>query len=296
MPPFIANGIHERVGTETKYRFLVMNRFGDDLQKKLNESNNTFDIKTAYTIACKVIDILQYIHHFGYIHADIKASNLLLGRNRAPTPKGKGINELQGIQSEVWLVDFGLVEKYQNNEGKHKECEEDQRRANNGTVEFTSRDAHIGALSRRSDLEILAFNLLSWLSGGRLPWMSNLKDHTYVCECKRYYMERLHELFNYAFKKSTNGSGEPSPPPKNVVFNAPKTGPVLDKTKLSKVINFQTCESVSKMLINLSVLRHMQDVPPGIKEFFQYIVNLEFQEAPDYQMLKDILMTALKQV
>lgn len=270
MPRYIASGIHERL--PCKYRFLVMQRFGEDLQKKLAENNNTFALKTAYTIASKVIDILEYIHSFGYIHADIKASNLLLGRSRAPTPKGKGILESQGFHSEVWLVDFGLAEKYQNGEGKHREYEEDQRRANNGTVEFTSRDAHIGALSRRSDLEILAFNVLSWLSGGRLPWMSNLKDHKYVQECKKYYMERLHELFNYAFKKPGTG-GEPSPPPKTVEeFKMPRSSGTskFDKNKLS-----------------------VKSVPAGLQEFFQYVINLDFKQKPDYALLKEILSKSM---
>lgn len=123
MPRFIASGIHEC--RDAKYRFLVMQRFGDDLQKKLSEIHK-FDLKTSYTIAYKIIDILEYIHSFGYIHADIKASNLLLGRSYAPTPNGKGLNERQGVHKEVWLVDFGLVEKYQNNDGKFESLKLEQ--------------------------------------------------------------------------------------------------------------------------------------------------------------------------
>ena len=282
MPRYIASGIHDKPSITTKtagakgkdhssghmkYRFLVIQRFGDDLQKKLEEVNHTFDLKTAYTIAKKVIDILEYIHSFGYIHADIKASNLLLGRSYAPTPRGKGIAEQNGIHSEVWLVDFGLVEKYRTGEGEHKTCEEDQRRANNGTVEFTSRDSHVGALSRRSDLEILAFNMLSWLSGGRLPWMQNLKDHRFVHACKKYYMDRLHELFNYSFSQTKQ-----SPPTidyQEVVRSVPPPASAFEKTKLKA------------------------KVPPGILEYFQYIVKLDFTQDPDYDLLKAMLSSAI---
>lgn len=286
MPRYIASGIHERpaaapaakakgknaaaaAAQTAKYRFLVMQRFGDDLQKKLEQVNHTFDLKTTFTISKKVIDILQYIHSFGYIHADIKASNLLLGRSYAPTPKGKGLAEQNGVHSEVWLVDFGLVEKFRNSEGQHRSCEEDQRRANNGTVEFTSRDSHIGALCRRSDLEILGFNMLSWLSGGRLPWMSNLKDHRFVHSCKKYYMDRLHDLFNFAFGKDVSAV-----PDSIIVLDTPLTGKktVFDKSKLTA------------------------KVPAGIVEYFQYIVNLEFAEEPDYGLLKDMLSQAITKV
>ena len=290
MPRYVASGIHERKaihrvkgkpGSDTvKYRFLVMQRFGDDLQKKL-QLVNSFDLKTTYTISKKVIDILEYIHSFGYIHADIKASNLLLGRSCAPTPKGKGLAETHGIHSEVWLVDFGLVEKFRNSEGQHRGEEEDQRRANNGTVEFTSRDAHIGALCRRSDLEILGFNMLSWLSGGRLPWMFNLKDHKYVHACKKFYMDNLHELFNYAF-----GSGDQvKPPPDPVaVHERLRTKEGLeedeDKHKKKNKVVFDR----KKLLVN---------VPAGLIEYFQYIRKLDFTQDPDYNLLKEILGRAI---
>lgn len=288
MPRYIASGIHEKKsagkpvkgkgsaaasgsGSLTKYRFLVMQRFGDDLQKMLLQVNQTFDLKTTYTICRKVIDILEYIHSFGYIHADIKASNLLLGRSYAPTPKGKGLAEQNGIHSEVWLVDFGLVEKFRNSEGQHRSCEEDQRRANNGTVEFTSRDSHIGALCRRSDLEILGFNILSWMSGGRLPWMSNLKDHKFVYSCKKYFMDRLHDLFNYAFDKDA----------------------VLDPN-----IDFDaaTSTSSSKKAVAFDKNKVTVKIPAGIAEYFQYIVKLDFMQDPDYDLLKAILSQAICKV
>jgi vaccinia related kinase len=43
----------------------------------------------------------------------------------------------------VWLVDFGLACRY-TVDGVHKEYKPDLRKAHNGTIEFTSRDAHIG--------------------------------------------------------------------------------------------------------------------------------------------------------
>lgn len=56
----------------------------------------------------------------------------------------------------VFVIDYGLATKFVNiNEDKivHKPFCCDERRAHDGTLEFTSRDAHFGAHSRRSDLE-----------------------------------------------------------------------------------------------------------------------------------------------
>ncbi len=55
----------------------------------------------------------------------------------------------------------------------HKALEPDERRAHDGTLEYTSRDAHIGAHSRRGDLETLAYNMVHWASG-TLPWTKDM--------------------------------------------------------------------------------------------------------------------------
>ena len=47
------------------------------------------------------------------------------------------------FQSQMYLVDYGLANLYMS-DGKHRPYEEDRRRAHNGTIEFTSIDAHRG--------------------------------------------------------------------------------------------------------------------------------------------------------
>ena len=59
----------------------------------------------------------------------------------------KGSNLLTGFGAgrghEVYLVDYGLAYRY-NPDGKHKDYKEDPRKAHDGTIEFTSIDAHKG--------------------------------------------------------------------------------------------------------------------------------------------------------
>lgn len=74
---------------------------------------------------------MEYIHAHGYSHSDIKDSNLLLGLGS----KQNG---------QIYLLDYGLASKYVDRIGQHKEYRQDARKAHDGTMEYTSRDAHIG--------------------------------------------------------------------------------------------------------------------------------------------------------
>ncbi|XP_034944433.1 serine/threonine-protein kinase VRK1 [Chelonus insularis] len=162
VPKFISNGSHERLGV--KYRFLVMERFGKDLWKLFLENGRQFPEVTVYRVAIQIIDALEYIHSKSYTHGDIKGANLLLDKNNS---------------KNVFLVDYGLAAKV----SQTKEYKPDPKRAHNGTIEYTSRDAHIGIPTKRGDVEILGYNLVQWLSG-ELPWEKELKDPKSVHNAK----------------------------------------------------------------------------------------------------------------
>ncbi|XP_048841243.1 serine/threonine-protein kinase VRK1-like [Brienomyrus brachyistius] len=164
VPRYWGSGLHKK-GTKS-YRFMVMDRFGLDLQKIFEERGKKFPRKLVLQLGLRLIDILEYIHEHEYVHADIKASNLLVAHKNP---------------NQVYLVDYGLAYRY-SPEGVPKEYKADPKRCHDGTIEFTSIDAHNGASpSRRGDLEILAYCMLQWLCG-RLPWEDNLKDPLYVSD------------------------------------------------------------------------------------------------------------------
>ena len=102
-------------------------------------------------------------------------------------------------KEQFYLVDFGLAEKFKSSDDVHKEEKPDKKRANNGTVEFRSRDAHMGMISRRSDIECLAYNLVLWLSG-TLPWLKSLDDADEVYNLKKKFMKNISTELNKCFK------------------------------------------------------------------------------------------------
>ncbi|XP_030102554.1 serine/threonine-protein kinase VRK1 isoform X10 [Mus musculus] len=106
----------------------------------------------------------------------------------------------------VYLVDYGLAYRYCP-DGVHKEYKEDPKRCHDGTLEFTSIDAHKGvAPSRRGDLEILGYCMIQWLSGC-LPWEDNLKDPNYVRDSKIRYRDNVAALMEKCFPEK-NKPGE----------------------------------------------------------------------------------------
>ncbi|XP_074188105.1 serine/threonine-protein kinase VRK2 isoform X1 [Rhinolophus sinicus] len=172
IPLFYGSGLTEFKGRS--YRFLVMERLGIDLQK-ISDQSGTFKKSTVLQLGTRMLDVLEYIHEHEYVHGDIKAANLLLGYNNP---------------DRVYLADYGLSYRYCPN-GNHKQYQENPRKGHNGTMEFTSVDAHKGvALSRRSDLEILGYCLLRWLCG-KLPWERHLKDPVAVQTAKTNLLDEL---------------------------------------------------------------------------------------------------------
>lgn len=372
----VAKGKVKRVNAaqskEKKYRFLVLQRFGDDVQKIWTRANERFDMKSAFNIALKVIDTLEYIHSHGYVHADVKASNLLIelkdgvgsepilngkghdqssadsgngsleeGRERAPrgakgaVKRGRSVSvsaKTNGTSTtttsnkksiepddQVYLVDFGLVERFYSKDGTHREHVEDQRRANNGTVEFSSRDAHIGAFSRRADLESLAYNLLYWVSGGRLPWTNVLKDHQLVEASKKWYMDNLEVFVNYCFNEDaypidplmilrgvdpetadsasnhtngrSNGRSGHSTHNNGSTISTTSTKASTTNSKISKT-SAKSKASTTKTSHSSSTTND-SIMCAALYDFLSYIAKLQFEDEPDYYLLKSMLSDAL---
>ena len=61
------------------FNWFAHSRFSRDLQHIFEENGKQFDHKSVLQIAVRVITVLEYMHDHDYVHADIKAGNLLLG-------------------------------------------------------------------------------------------------------------------------------------------------------------------------------------------------------------------------
>lgn len=151
---------------------------------------------------------------------DIKGANILLGIDKSTT-------------GQAYLVDFGLACHYTT-----KDFKPDPKKMHDGTIEYTSRDAHLGVPTMRGDFEVLAYNILHW-SGGTLPW----------------------EL--------------------NKLLNIPK------KVQESKETFMKSIDS--------SLRVSFDGLPPEIiVKFFKYIIELKYDQAPDYDKCRKLMSDGLK--
>lgn len=316
MPEFIASGSH--IFKNTRYRFLILPRYDFDLHSIIN--NRLLDKKTVLIIAGQILDVLQHFHDKGYVHSDIKAENLMIGKCLVRKPvavistpiqsnrklqefsgtnpirscrRGKNVNStyqemlqthylrppkkinysveydsdddfdsnkknetkmdeeesdasddeeeveeeekfIEVKEDRIFLIDFGLASKFLDSNGTHRPFCMDQRRAHDGTLEYTSRDAHMGAHSRRSDLECLGYNLIYWLEGF-LPW----KDENLLNLPEQVH--RMKEIF------------------------------MADITQMLKLLYSN---------VNLQF----------IADFMNYVANLGYDERPDYDFCRKIFL------
>lgn len=137
IPKRVSYGLFDYQGES--YRFLVMHRYQRDLQTVLdNNYNNQLAENIVLYLLRQIFYALEYIHSRGYTHADIKGSNLMFQSDR-----------------EVCVVDFGLARRFAR-DGVHFDYVEKPKNRHDGTIEYTSRDAHSGVRK----LKYLVYSLL----------------------------------------------------------------------------------------------------------------------------------------
>lgn len=138
---------------KTGDKFIVMDLLGKSLELVLTEKKKMSITEVAWR-AIQMLDIIRYIHSFGYIHRDLKPDNFVVGYDNP---------------DDLYCIDFGLAKQYVNPEtNKHIPFNKSKRFV--GTVRYASIGAHEGLeLSRRDDLESIGY-ILVYLYKRKLPW------------------------------------------------------------------------------------------------------------------------------
>ncbi|XP_021163469.2 inactive serine/threonine-protein kinase VRK3 isoform X2 [Fundulus heteroclitus] len=179
IPNCVGFGLHA-----DSYRFLVFPNMGSSLQSVMEEGNGLLSEEAVLQLACRLLDVLEFIHSNEYVHADINAENVYIKA---------------GQRSQVYLVGYCHAVRYCPG-GQHVEYRENSRMPHEGAIELISLDAHNGAApSRRSDLQSLGYCMLMWHTG-TLPWL-DLAQPEQVATQKRRYVDDVKALLSFCFGK-----------------------------------------------------------------------------------------------
>ncbi|XP_077445321.1 serine/threonine-protein kinase VRK3 isoform X2 [Stigmatopora argus] len=170
-------------GLTDSYRFLIFPCMGHSLESLMN--NKLLPEKTVLHLACRILDVLYYIHSNEYVHADINADNIYIR---------------MGQNTEVYLVGYHHASRYCPS-GRHVPYRQGFQEPHEGSLEFISVDCHQGAApSRRSDLQSLGYCMLRWHTGA-LPW-SAMVDPEQVANLKERYLEDIPALLSHCFGRN----------------------------------------------------------------------------------------------
>ncbi|XP_059696516.1 serine/threonine-protein kinase VRK2 isoform X2 [Haemorhous mexicanus] len=276
IPVFWGSGLAEYKGKS--YRFMVMERLGQDLQRIFEDCGSRFKKEIVLQLGARMLDTLEYIHENEYVHGDIKAANLLLGYSNP---------------HEVYLADYGLCYRYCPN-GNHKQYQENPRKGHNGTIEFTSIDAHKGVdvkeeLNFCHMLSLLqAWNLLLPTSSGKFTQdFAEQRVHFGLCRARPALLE-----LGAGSAPSRRGDLEIL----GYCMLHWLCGKLPWEQNLKDPVAVQSAKTKLMDELPDSVLRW--DSPGSscseIAKFLASVSGLAYAEKPKYQVLKKILLDGLE--
>lgn len=156
----IIDGVRQRNIVLLKKRFC----FQEGFKLKLIFFTSPCDIKNFYI---KIINSIVFLNSIKYVNGDIKPKNIVFDDIQNP-----------------YIIDFGLVANFErSNYIKKKEYQ-------NGTLVYMSRDAHLGIISQRTDVESFGFVLYQILEKKKLPW-NDITTHKKVFNMKNKFIKNI---------------------------------------------------------------------------------------------------------
>jgi len=162
-------------GKDEHNYYMVFQLLGESLQA-LVQRLGKFSLEQTMEIGKNILAILKKVHHYGFIHQDIKPDNFLF--------------DIDGKQ--IFIIDFGLCKVFK------REKKDKKRKSIIGTPCFASIRAHECCnQSKRDDLESLAYMLFYFVLG-HLPWKHQTDLEAIYREKKEFpkYFENMPESFS----------------------------------------------------------------------------------------------------
>ncbi|EFA00506.1 hypothetical protein TcasGA2_TC003370 [Tribolium castaneum] len=289
MPHYVASGSHVHKGE--KYRFLILPKFDRDLEKVLQEKK-ILNLKTVLTISLQIIDVLEYIHSKGYMHSDIKASNILLSNQNKPKP-----TVCKRVSSGCTRVSSGCTFTSRLRACRKKPTRITRNLRPNAKVAFYLDDipnfnqiftncVYEKPTTTQDQIYLLDYGLASKFltsNGEHKPFcVDERKAHAgTVLFCSRDAHKGVHSR-----RSDLESLGY------NIIYWLTGTLPWAGDADNPEIVAKKKQRAMADVEYFMNYC--FSEYPKFLEEYFKYIQKLEFQEKPDYSYCKKLFRESLK--
>jgi len=148
--------------------YLIMPRYGINLESLFQSRNSHFSRESIYSLGIQLLNMLQRVHEAGYVYNDLKLDNLLLdyGKNSQELKESTG-DIFKGNQ--VNMIDFGFATRYVDKKTKEHMNKQEVNTFRGNMVFASLNQLKFHSTSRRDDLISLFYLLVFMIRGGSMP-------------------------------------------------------------------------------------------------------------------------------
>ncbi|GMR54562.1 hypothetical protein PMAYCL1PPCAC_24757 [Pristionchus mayeri] len=150
-------------GVQSNYSYVVMSLLGQELSELRRRCpGRRMCHSSVLRIAIQAVAGVEDMHTAGFIHRDLKPTNLAIGNK---------------LKHAVFLFDFGLARQIMvmGKDGKMALREPRKKVSFRGTVRYCSLNVHLGKeQGRHDDLWSILFSMIE-LATGNLPWKGSMR-------------------------------------------------------------------------------------------------------------------------
>lgn len=277
-------------GEYKKNRFLAMELIGPSLDKLFLLCNKKFSLETTIYLGLEMIERIEFVHSRGIIHRDIKPNNFLFG---------KYSRKIENWDNTLYIIDFGLSTSYldipinnsssNNTQKEVNSFEKSETNKSNVITKYTKCKAPDQIMTTQNNQQYMAnfpnkiilkdkmtnvdYSHINYKDNCRFvgtPRYASLNTHVGIRQSRRDDLESIAYILIYFY-----------------IGDLPWQG-VRAKTKSEKK------EKIKQIKNDLDIFNEAmfneKNLPIELKELLFMCRNTKFDEIPDYNAMKNILI------